>query len=411
MQTVLHRWTVVLGLALLLSAAALTGAAASTKGHGNGGQNQSNAGKGSKKGGAPTITSVPFGTANGQAVSLYTLTNSNGMVVKIMTYGGIIQDVEVPDKSHRFDNVTLGFPTLADYVSSNSPYFGALIGRYGNRIAGGKFTLDGVTYQLPLNNGPNSLHGGFNGFDKKVWTPTVVPATSDSVGLKLHYTSPDGEEGYPGTLAVDVTYTLTNDNEIKIDYHATVSGKATIINLTNHAYWNLAGEGSGTILDHNLTLNADRYTPVDSTLIPTGAIDPVAGTPFDFTKSTPIGERIRDNNRQLLFGHGYDHNFVLNRSSFDDKSMIQAAHVEESSTHRTLDIFTTEPGIQFYSGNFLDGSLVGTGGHTYRQSDGFALETQHFPDSPNHSNFPSTVLRPGQVYETHTIYKFGLSPK
>jgi aldose 1-epimerase len=333
------------------------------------------------------------------------------MVVKIMTYGGIIQVVEVPDKGHHFDNVTLGFRTLADYVSSNSPYFGALIGRYGNRIAGGKFTVDGVTYQLPLNNGPNSLHGGFNGFDKKVWTPTVVPATSDSVGLKLHYTSPDGEEGYPGTLSVDVTYTLTNDDEIKIDYHATVSGKATIVNLTNHAYWNLAGEGSGTILDHNLTLNADRYTPVDATLIPTGELAPVAGTPFDFTSSTPIGARIHDSNQQLLFGHGYDHNFVLERPSFDDKSMILAAHVQEPSTHRTLDIYTTEPEIQFYSGNVLDGSLVGTGGHTYRQGDGFALETQHFPDSPNHSSFPSTVLRPGQVYETHTIYKFGLSPK
>jgi len=409
MQTLLRRGGLVFGLALLLSAVAFSGAAASTKDR-NGGQNHANVSKASSA--TPTITSAPFGTANGQAVSLYTLTNSNGMVVKIMTYGGIIQDVEIPDKSHHFDNVTLGFPTLADYISTgNSPYFGALIGRYGNRIAGGKFTLDGVTYQLPLNNGPNSLHGGISGFDKKVWTPTVVPPTANTVGLKLHYTSPDGEEGYPGTLSVDVTFTLTNDNQIKFDYHATVSGKATIVNLTNHSYWNLAGEGTGTILDHNLTLNAERYTPVDSTLIPTGQIPSVVGTPFDFTKSTAIGARIHDNDQQLLFGHGYDHNFVLDRPSFDDKSMIRAAHVQEPSTHRTLDIYTTEPGIQFYSGNFLDGSLVGTGGHTYRQSDGFALETQHFPDSPNHANFPSTVLRPGHVYETHTIYKFGLSEK
>jgi aldose 1-epimerase len=423
MQALLRRGALAFGLVLLLSVVAFTGAAASTNnygGHGdkrdaaknnaNGRQNQKDDGK--QRGGSPTITSAPFGTANGQAVSLYTLTNSNGMVVKIMTYGGIIQDVEVPDKFHRFADVTLGFATLDDYLSTgNSPYFGALIGRYGNRIAGGKFTLDGVTYQLPLNNGPNSLHGGTIGFDKKVWTPTVVPPTNHAVGLKLHLTSPDGDQGYPGTLSVDVTYTLTDDNEIKIDYHATVSGKATVINLTNHAYWNLAGEGTGTIYDHNLTLNADHYTPVDSTLIPTGEIASVAGTPFDFTRGKPIGEDIRDNNQQLLFGQGYDHNWVLNRPSSSDKSMILAAHVQEPSTHRTLDIYTTEPGIQFYSGNFLNGTLVGTGGHIYRQSDGFALETQHFPDSPNHANFPSTVLRPGQVYETHTIYKFGLQSR
>jgi aldose 1-epimerase len=366
---------------------------------------------------APTITQQPFGSTGGQDVDLYTLTNANHMVVKIMTYGGIIQTVDVPDKRGQLANVTLGFPTLDDYVNLNSPYpaggpyLGALIGRYGNRIANGTFTLDGVTYHLPINNPPNSLHGGINGFDNKVWQATVVPATADRVGLKLHYTSPDGEEGYPGTLSADVTYTLTNANEIRINYHATVSGTATVVNLTNHAYWNLAGEGSGTILDHNLQLNADHYTPVDSTLIPTGALDPVAGTPMDFTTPTPIGARIRDNFQQLLFGHGYDHNWVLNRPSAADTSLIQAAHVQEPTTHRILDIYTTEPGIQFYSGNFLDGSLVGTGGHTYRQSDGFALETQHFPDSPNHSNFPSTVLRPGQQLNSETIYKFSTGPK
>lgn len=259
------------------------------------------------------------------------------------------------------------------------PYFGCITGRYANRIANGQFQLNSTTYQLPINNPPNSLHGGIDGFDNKVWAATIIPPTSDSVGLRLHYTSPDGEEGFPATLSVDVTYTLSNENEIRIEYRATNESTtlSTVVNLTNHAYWNLKGEGSGTILDHVLRLNASHYRPVDSTLIPTGTIDPVAGTPLDFTRPTPIGDRIRDNFQQLLIGHGYDHNFVLDRPSPSDTSLILAAHVQEPSTHRILDIYTTEPGIQFYSGNFLDGSLVGTGGRTYRQSDGFALETQH----------------------------------
>jgi aldose 1-epimerase len=363
----------------------------------------------------PSITKEPFGSVDGTVVDRYTLTNSRGMRVRILTYGGILQTVEVPDRRHHSTNVTLGFATLDEYVELNSPfpaggpYFGCIVGRYGNRIAEGRFELNGQTYQLPINNDPNSLHGGIDGFDNKVWEATVVPATSDEVGLRLHYTSPDGEEGYPAQLGVDVTYTLTNDNAIEIDYRAVNESAdlSTVVNLTNHAYWNLEGEGTSSILDHELWLNAEHYTPVDPTLIPTGAIDEVEGTPFDFTDRTAIGERIRDDDEQLRIGLGYDHNFVLDRSSPEDTSLIKAAHVWEPNSRRVLDIYTTEPGIQFYSGNFLDGTLLGTGGHTYRQGDGFALETQHYPDSPNQPDFPSTVLDPGQEYESTTIYDFG----
>jgi len=353
-------------------------------------------------------TPLPDAGAN---VDLYTLTNSNRMQVKILTYGGIIQSVRVPDADGRFANVTLGFRSLADYAESgNPPYFGCIVGRYGNRIANGMFTLDGTTYNLPINNPPNSLHGGLVGFDKRVWQASEIHDPDGTVGVALTFTSPAGDQGYPGTLSVEVDYRLTNDNEIKIDYKATTDAP-TVVNLTNHAYWNLAGEGSGTALDHELRLNADRYTPVDPTLIPTGDIDVVAGTPFDFTDSTPIGDRIRDyTDSQLKIGRGYDHNFVLNRSDPNDKSLILAAHVHEPTSDRILDIYTTEPGIQFYSGNFLDGTLVGTSGHTYRQGDGFALETQHYPDSPNHPNFPSTRLDPGQTYTSMTIYKFSTGP-
>lgn len=355
----------------------------------------------SSAGGGPAVVRDTFGhTAEGR-VDRYTLTNGKGMRVRILTYGGIIQTIEVPDRRGRTANVALGFDNLADYVERN-PYFGCITGRYANRIALGRFTLDGTTYQLPINNDPNSLHGGDVGFDKHIWATTPF-RHRDRVGLVMRYTSPHLDQGYPGTLTATVTYTLTRANEIRMDYHATTD-RPTIVNLTNHTYFNLAGEGSGSIEDHVLQLPASRYTPVDATLIPTGRLDPVAGTPMDFRRPTAIGERLRDSFPQLVIGRGYDHNYVLDRRG---PGLRPAARVVEPRSGRELRILTEEPGIQFYSGNFLDGTLVGTGGRMYRQGDGFALETQHFPDSPNQPAFPSTVLRPGQVYETTTVYRFG----
>jgi len=351
-----------------------------------------------------TIIKNPYGvTADGIPVEEYTLTNAHHMEVKIITYGGIITSVKVPDRKGQFTNVVLGFDNLQGYEGMTT-YFGCITGRYANRIAEGKFTLDGVTYQLDINNPPNHLHGGFKGFDKQVWVVTKQIIEPNAVGIELHYLSPDGDQKYPGALDTYVTYRLTDKNSIRIDYKATTS-KPTIVNLTNHSYWNLKGEGECDINDHVLKINADYYTPDNATLIPTGEIAPVAGTPFDFRMPKPISKGLRSDDPQVVIGRGWDHNWVLKRPSFNDKSLIFAASLFEQKSGRMLEVWTTEPGIQFYSGNFLDGTLYGTSHRAYRQGDGLALETQHFPDSPNHDNFPSTVLRPGETYQTTTIFK------
>jgi aldose 1-epimerase len=346
------------------------------------------------------IKKAPFGkTPEGQSVELYTLTNKKGMEIAITNFGGILVSVKVPDRNGKVADVVLGYDSLDGYVKDKS-YFGALIGRYGNRIAKGKFSIDGTTYTLAQNNGPNSLHGGTKGFNKMVWTAKEVSA-KDGAALQLNYLSKDGEEGYPGNLKVQVVYTLTDANEIKIEYTA-ATDKKTVLNLTNHSYFNLAGQGSGDILGHELQLQADKFTPVDATLIPTGELRDVSGTPFDFRNKTAIGARIKDDDEQLKLGNGYDHNFVLRHSG----ELAPAARVVEPSSGRVLEVSTMEPGIQFYSGNFLDGSAIGKGGKPITFRTGFCLETQHFPDSPNHPEFPSTLLNPGQRYHTVTVYKF-----
>ncbi|MFE4616808.1 aldose epimerase family protein [Streptomyces sp. NPDC056747] len=342
-----------------------------------------------------------FGTlSDGTPVHRWTVA-AGGTRLRVLSYGGIVQSLEIPDRRGRYANVSLGFDNLEDYVAG-SPYFGAVIGRYGNRIAGGAFTLDGSTYRLPVNDDPNSLHGGDKGFDKRVWD--VEPyAQGPDTGLTLRYVSPDGEMGYPGTLRVRVDYVLTPRGDFRIDYKATTD-RATVVNLTNHTYFNLAGEGSGSILDHTLRIAASRYTPVDSTLIPTGGLARVAHTPFDFRSGKPIGRDIREAHPQVLFGRGYDHNFVLDKGLTDTPQHV--ATVTEPVHGRVMEIATTEPGMQFYSGNFLDATLEGASGKVYRQGDGFCLETQHFPDSPNQPSFPSTVLRPGRTYRSTTVHSF-----
>lgn len=345
------------------------------------------------------IEKTPFGTLpDGQETSLYSLKNAAGMEVKISDFGGTIVSWTTPDKNGKFDDVVHGCDSLAGYLKG-VPYFGALIGRYGNRIAKGKFTLDGETYTLPQNNGVNALHGGLKGFDKVVWAAT--PTEGDEPSLKLTYTSKDGEEGYPGNLSVEVIYTLQKDNALKIDYKA-MTDKATVLNLTNHTYFNLSG--ATDILDHEVVLNADKFLPVDATLIPTGELKAVAGTPFDFTSVHKIGERIDDStDAQIKFGGGYDHCWVMTDST---KNLRLAATVNEPTTGRVMEVFTTEPAFQFYTGNFLKGDIIGKKGKVYGRRSAFCVETQHYPDSPNQANFPSTVLRPGDTYQSTTVYKF-----
>ncbi len=355
--------------------------------------------------GTASVTVTPFGQLpDGRDVALYSLVNAHGMKADVTTYGAIIVRLFAPDRAGRWDDVVLGFNDVADYVKA-SPYFGALIGRYGNRIAHGRFTLDGQTYTLATNNGPGGipchLHGGRTGFDKVLWTaePLLVDNTP---GVKLRYASKDGEEGYPGNLDVTVHYWLGNDNALRIEYHA-VTDAPTPVNLTQHSYFNLKGEGNGDVLGHMLTLHASRFTPVNAGLIPTGDLADVAGTPFDFTTPHAIGARIDAANEQLKLGGGYDHNWGLDRS---EETLALAATVYEPVSGRRMEVWTAEPGIQFYSGNFLDGAHVGKSGRPYPHRSGLCLETQHFPDSPNQPSFPNTILRPGQTYRTTTLYKF-----
>jgi aldose 1-epimerase len=368
---------------------------------------------------SPTVSRQAFGKAADTyhpgpklQVYRYTLTNCRGMQVRILTYGGIIQSIRVPGRHGHEADVVLGFKTLADYIAKDSPpvtanggpYFGETIGRYGNRIAKGTFKLDGHTYTLPINNNGNTLHGGLVGFGNHVWAPTAV-RTAGAAGVRLKLVSPNGDQGFPGTLTVNVTFTLNNASRLKINYKATTT-KDTVLNLTNHSYFNLAGEASGATYNQKVQINADAYTPTDTTQIPTGQIAPVAGTPFDFRTPHTIGSRINENNEQLLIAQGYDHNWVLNKSGPTSDGLRLAAHAWDPASGRELTVWTDQPGVQFYSGNFLTGTLVGISGHIYRQSDGYTFETQHYPNSPNQKNFPSTELKPGQVFNSSTIFQF-----
>ena len=349
------------------------------------------------------VTKQYFGrTPEGQSVYLYTLTNRQGMQASIMTYGGIMMTLKVPDRNGYLEDIVLGYPTLEQYLQTgNKPYFGAVIGRYANRIANGRFMLDGVTYQLSVNEGPNTLHGGIRGFDKRVWDAEVI-CRDGAARLILSYLSKDGEEGFPGNVAVKMAYTLTDDNGLSMDYEA-VTDKKTVLNLTQHNYYNLAGAGNGDILGHILMMNADWFTPINSEFIPTGEVRSVTDTPLDFRNPMTVGSRIHSEYPQLRYDNGYDFNYVLNRTG---RPMDLAARVYEPGSGRLMDVYTTQPGVQFYSGNKLSGSEIGKGGKAYPKYGGLCLETQHFPDSPNHLHFPSTELNPGQIYRESTLYKF-----
>jgi aldose 1-epimerase len=363
------------------------------------------AGSLSSQGMRGTIRKESFGkAASGAQIDLYTLSNKKGMEVSITNFGATVVALKVPDRAGKAADVVLGFDTLEGYENGTA-YFGATVGRYGNRIGSGQFSLDGKTYTLPKNNGNNTLHGGIVGFNQKVWKAREL-ASKDGESLEMSYLSADGEEGFPGNLSVNVVFTLPADrDELKIDYAATTD-KDTVLNLTNHSYFNLAGEGNGDVLDHVLTLHAKQFTPVDKTLIPTGELRDVAGTPMDFTSATAIGKRINENYEQLVFGKGYDHNWVIASGSGKGLTLTLAAEAYDPKSGRKLEVLTTEPGVQFYSGNFLDGSAKGKGNKAYGQRAAFCLETQHFPDSPNHPNFPSTQLKPNSVFHSQTSFRF-----
>ncbi len=349
-----------------------------------------------------TLDRTSYGTTQaGQPVEIFTMTNQHGLHVRFLSYGGVITEMVVPDRAGRLDNVVLGLRNLRDYETL-SAHYGAITGRFANRIANAQFTLNGQTYHLIANNGSNSLHGGPDALDKQVWTVSPTPAPN-GVAATLTYVSKDGEQNFPGTLTTHVTYTLTNDNELRIDYQATTD-KDTVVNFTNHSYFNLAGNGSGSVEHQMLLINAERYTPTGPDQIPTGELAPVEGTPFDFRQMMPIGARLHSATQQMVYAHGYDHNFVLNRKL--GESTTFAARAYDPRSGRVLDCFTTEPGLQVYTSNYLNGSVVGSSGSTYRQTEGFTLETQHFPDSPNKPGFPSTVLKPGQEFRSSTMFRF-----
>lgn len=354
-----------------------------------------------------SISEKAYGTMkDGSQISQFTLKNSSGIKVEIINFGAVITSIDTPDKEGHFQNIVLGFPNLSGYEDDTGrACFGAIVGRYANRIAGGKFELDGKIYQIPLNNGPNALHGGPIGFDRKVWQAEKLPVSQNQVGVRLSLQSPDGEQGFPGNLSVQVTYVLNNNNELILHYQATTD-KSTVVNLTNHSYFNLGGEGNGSVENHILQVFADYYTPADANSIPVGEITPVDNTPMDFRRSIAVGSRMRDSFEQLVMARGYDHNWVI-KKQFEDK-LQPAIHLYDPKSQRTLEILTTQPGMQIYTANYLVGNYLGTSGKMYRQTDGIAFETQHFPDAPNKPNFPSTRLDPGQTLDETTVFRFGV---
>jgi aldose 1-epimerase len=387
MNRISHRWA---GVVVAVALVVLTGC-----------EEERNEKKREEKTDVKSIVQADFGkTPNGQTAQLFTLVNKKGMRVKLTNYGGIVTSLEVPDRNGKLGDVVLGYENLDGYIKS-SPYFGCLVGRYGNRIAKGKFKIAGKEYTLATNNGPNALHGGIKGFDKVLWAANPME-TKDGPAVELTYTSKDGEEGYPGSLKVKAVYTLTNDNALQLEYTATTD-QETVLNLTHHSYFNLKGAGSGDILGHEMMINAKQFTPVDETLITTGELRSVKGTPMDFTKSTVIGARIDQKDEQLTFGKGYDHNWVVDKKSGE---LGLAARLYEPSTGRVMEVLSTEPGVQFYAGNFLDGTITGKGGKVYQLRNGLCLEPQHYPDTPNKPTFPSAVLKPGETYRNTIVYKF-----